>query len=430
MKTLLILSFLTIYTISNSQTLLTEEDAVKIALQNNYDILVARNDASISKTNNTAGNAGMLPNVSLTGNGSYDMKNVNQKFSEGNETNYSPLSTLYVNAGVELTWTLFDGGKMFVTKSKLNEIEKLGEIQFKDKVLQTQFEVISAYYDLVRQKQQLNSIREIIHYNQELVKILQVSFSGGSINKSSLLQSKIDLNVYMEDSINQQFTIDATRKTLNQLLGVSPDSLFEVIDSIPLVYSINKNELIQKLDSSNTSVLSYQKKVDIAKLNLKEYSSTRYPLINLWAGYYFSRTKNSTGSLLINQNIGPQIGGSVSIPLYQAGKNQRQISVAKIEVESAEYNLENVKLQVKTDLLNLINEFDNQLHMLVIEKENNELTKENLNISTQRMKLGQTTSLEVHQAQENYVQSCTRLINFKYNLKIAETKLKQLLAIL
>ena len=56
------------------------------------------------------------------------------------------------------------------------------------------------------------------------------------------------------------------------------------------------------------------------------------------------------------------------------------------------------------------------------------LTKENLDISTQRLKLGQTTSIEVHFAQENYVQSCTRLINFEYTLKIAETKLKQLLS--
>ena len=68
--------------------------------------------------------------------------------------------------------------------------------------------------------------------------------------------------------------------------------------------------------------------------------------------------------------------------------------------------------------------------MLKIEKENNELTKENIKISIERLRLGQTTSLEVRLAQEDYVQSCTRLINFQYNLKIAETKLKQLVSAL
>jgi len=259
---------------------------------------------------------------------------------------------------------------------------------------------------------------------------MQISYNGGSILKTNLLQAKIDLNVYTEDSIIQQYTIDAAKKYLNTFLGLKADSSFEVSDSIPLNYSINKSDFIQKLNSSNTSLLSYQKQIDIARLILKEYSKLRYPLLNLNAGYYLSQTNNSAGSVLKNQAIGPQIGGSISIPLYQSGNIQRQINVAKIEVESAEFNLENVKLQITTDLLNALTEFENQQHLLIIERDNKELTKEYLEISIQRLKLGQTTSLEVHQAQENYVQSCTRLINFEYNLKIAETKLKQLIAIL
>jgi outer membrane protein len=56
------------------------------------------------------------------------------------------------------------------------------------------------------------------------------------------------------------------------------------------------------------------------------------------------------------------------------------------------------------------------------------MAKENLEISMQRLRLGQTTSLELHQAQESYVGAQTRLVNFEYNLKVAETKLKQLLS--
>ena len=82
------------------------------------------------------------------------------------------------------------------------------------------------------------------------------------------------------------------------------------------------------------------------------------------------------------------------------------------------------------ELENALSEFDVQLKLLEIERENNELTKENLKISLERLRLGQTTSLEVHQAQESYIQSCTRLVNFEYALKIAEIKIKLLLATL
>ena len=90
--------------------------------------------------------------------------------------------------------------------------------------------------------------------------------------------------------------------------------------------------------------------------------------------------------------------------------------------------MENEKLQVNSQLQNALTEFDNQQQLLAIEKENVILAKENLEISMQRLRFGQTTSLEVRQAQDSYEQSLTRLLNFKFNLKAAETTLKQLMA--
>jgi len=46
----------------------------------------------------------------------------------------------------------------------------------------------------------------------------------------------------------------------------------------------------------------------------------------------------------------------------------------------------------------------------------------------ERLRLGESTSLELRQAEESYVDARTRLIAIEYNLKIAETKLKQLMA--
>jgi outer membrane protein len=422
--------FLTTFSVVHGQGKITVEEAVQIALKNNFDILVARNDADITHVNNTPGNAGMLPVVNLDGSGNYILNNVHQEFSGGTENNYSSLATSTLSASTQLSWTLFDGGKMFVTKNKLNEIERLGEIQFKDKVLATVYNVIAAYYDVVRQKQELTSINEVINYNRERVTISQAGYTAGSLIRTDLLQAKIDLNVTMEAAINQQFIIDATKVALNQLLSQNAEQSIEVSDSIPLNYTPDETELKQKLYSSNTSVLSSQKQIDIAKLSVKEFNSLYLPKVNFNAGYYFSQTNNSTGSTLLSHLVGPQLGGSIIIPLYNAGENRRKISNARIQLQSAEYDLQNVKLQVNTDLWNALTGFNNQRKLMQLEKETNELNKENIEICLQRLRLGQSTSLELHQAQDSYVLSSTRLINFEYNLKIAEIKLKQLIATL
>jgi outer membrane protein TolC len=430
MKILSIILLIVSCTIANAQKVLTIDEAVKIALKNNFDILVSQNVVNIAKINNTTGNAGMLPTLELTGSINAGVDNVEQKLSDGTINRNPKLSTSSVNTGAQLSWTLFDGGKMFVTKSKLNEIQSLGEIDYKNKVFQTLYNIIVTYYDVVRQKQQLNSINESLKYNRERVAIAQAGFIAGSLYKSDLLMAKIDLNVSTENVIIQQYAIDEALKSLNYFLGQKSNTIFDISDSIPLNYTFNKNTLLEKLNTSNTDILSYQKQIEIAQLSLKENKSYYLPKLDMKAGYYLSQSTNSQGSVLNNFSTGPQISGTIKIPIYSAGENKRKVSTAKVNVQSSEYELQNIKLQIETIFENTITEFENQQKMLKIEKENNELTKENIKISIERLRLGQTTSLEVRLAQEDYVQSCTRLINFQYNLKIAETKLKQLVSAL
>jgi len=427
-KFLYLLFLIAFFPALQAQEKLSLENAVNMALKNNFDILVANNSASISKENNTRGNAGMLPTVALIGTGNYSLNNRYQKNTDGTSVNTSSLNTTSLSAGAELSWTLFDGGKMFVTKSKLNEIQALGEIQYRDKVLKTLFNVIGAYYDVVRQKQQLKSINEALSYNKERVKISQAGYNAGSLIKTDLLQAKIDLNVALESQINQQFIIVQAMKTLNQLLCISKDSDFLVTDSIQLNYTPDRNDLILKLNASNTSILSFQKQIDIANLTVKEFKSGYLPVVDLNAGYYFSQSTNTNASISQSRTVGPQVGGTLVIPLFSAGENKRKINVARFESESATLDLKNIKLQVNILLDNTLTDFENQQQLLKIETENNELALENIKISLERLRLGQTTSLEVHIAQEDFVQSNTRLINFRYNLKLAETKLKQLVS--
>jgi outer membrane protein TolC len=412
-----------------SQKVLSSEDAISIALKYNYDILVARNSATTDSVNNTPGNAGMLPDVTISSAESYSTATkLHQKFSDGSTLSSSNTQSNSLNANIGLSWTLFDGGKMFVTKRKLSEIQELGEIQFRDRVLQTVYDVILAYYDVVRQKQELASINEVITYNLDRVKISQTSFDAGLSPKTNLLQAKIDLNVYQENAINQQSIILAAKRSLNQLLGRNTDVQFEVLDSIPISESLDNRVLSQKIDSSNTSILAYQKQIDVDKLSIKEMNSMLLPKIFFNTGYGLFQSNSPDGNPLVNRTIGPSIGGTVSIPIYQGGNAIRQIKVAKIQLQSDQYNLENVRLKVNQQLQNALTQFENQLNLLKIEKDNAILAKENLEISIQRLRYGQTTSLEVSLAENSFVDSLTRLINFEYNLKVAETKLKQLLA--
>jgi len=411
-----------------SQVLLTPEEAIDIALNNSFGVLVARNNADIARINNTIGAAGMLPNITANGNTNFSQSNVELQLSSGDTIQSSEGQTRSRGANVSLGWVLFDGGKMFITKNKLNQIEALGEIHLKDTLLQTVYNVIASYYNIVGQKQQLASINEAINFNKEQVSILQASFNAGLVAKTSLLQAKIDLNVYLEAAINQQYSIVVAKRALNQILVRDPETGFEVVDSIINNYVPNREDLFQKLYSSNINILAADRQVEIARLSIREFQATRLPRINLTSGYNLNLIDNTASNIRSNHSYGPSIGATLSVPILQGGTINRQVSTSKIQMITAGYNFDNIKLRVTTQLQNALTQFENQQQLLAIEKENEILAKENIQIAIQRLRLGQANSLEVRQAQESYVFSYTRRITFEYNLKIAETRLKQLVS--
>jgi len=427
-RIIVLISWLVTWTGLSGQDLLSVDDAIGIALKNSYSISVTKNIADAARVNNTLGNAGMLPTIMINGSDNYSVNNVYLNLSSGSNITSAAGKSNAFNAGIALNWTLFDGTKMFITKNKLNQLEKLGEIQFRDTVMQTIFNVTVAFYQVVVQKEQLLAIRDVMAYSLERVKILQKGYEAGIAHKNDLLQAKIDLNVNKEAEINQINTISNSKRALNMILARDPDTGFDVADTIPLNYNPDPADLMNNLFTNNPTVLMYQKQVDIARLSVGEYQSYRLPKLNFVTSYNFLQNDNNASNVLTNRTYGPLVGGSLVIPVYQAGNALRQVKTAKIQLQSSQYLLDDMKLAVNTQLKTSLTEFEDQKTLLGIETDNLALAKENLRISLERLRLGQTTALEVRQAQESYANSLARYYDFEFNMKVAETRLKQLVA--
>lgn len=429
MKKILIVAFVLAGYSVHAQNLLTIGEALQLALKNNYEILLARDEAELAKTNNTAGAAGLLPNIGFSGSGYYALKSTSST-TVPDEPVQSLNGLGVVNAAVELSWTVFDGGKMWVTKMKLDEIEARGEILFKDQVVQTLYQVVSAYFNIVKQKQQLAAIEQSIAYTLERVKIAEAGFQNGLKSKTDLLQARIDLNVNRENAINQEVAIEQAKRELSRLLILDQQIEFEVENDLVFDYQPNREEIQQKVFAQNPQILASKRQLNVERLTLRENTRSLWPKIQLNTGYYFQGSQTwlpGTGLISSGRSLWPQIGASVSVPVFQGGNLKRQIALSKIDLAMAETGLENLKLQVNTDLQNAFTAFEQQQNLLKIEMENFELARENLEISLQRMRLGEATSLEVRMSQSDFEQSATRLTTFKYNVKLAEAKLKQLL---
>ncbi|HRM46832.1 MAG TPA: TolC family protein, partial [Flavobacterium sp.] len=143
---------------ANAQEVLTLQSAVKIALENNYEIKIATNNLTIEKTKVAIGNAGMLPTVTANIVDNNGIQNSSQTRQDGTKTELDNAKNNSLTYGVGLDWTIFDGMRMFAKLDQLKELQNLGEAQLKLTIITRISEVTAAYYDLVQQQQQLAAL--------------------------------------------------------------------------------------------------------------------------------------------------------------------------------------------------------------------------------------------------------------------------------
>ncbi|HOD10820.1 MAG TPA: TolC family protein, partial [Flavobacterium sp.] len=132
---------------TNAQELLKLEDAVKIALENNYEIKLAKNDLKIDETNNYIGNAGMLPSINANITDNNTVLDTKQTQGDGTERELNNAKNMNLSYGVSLDWTVFDGLRMFARKEQLNILQKQGEAELKLAILTKIGDVYLSYFD-------------------------------------------------------------------------------------------------------------------------------------------------------------------------------------------------------------------------------------------------------------------------------------------
>jgi outer membrane protein TolC len=365
---------------ANAQQMLSLEDAIAAALKNNYDILLTRNDSISYALDRSYAYGAFLPRLNATATRTFNTNAQKQELSNGTKRDTTGIRSNNLNAAVTLSWTLFDGFKMFATREKLIEFERLGTLAVKDQVINSVAQVVNNYYNIVRQKQQLKAIEEQISIDEERVKLADRKLSVGLGSKPELLQAKVDLNADKAQQITQQTLIAQLREQLNRLIGFQTHAMYEVTDSIPLNTALQYGSLQNNLDNSSTSLLLAKKNIDIAELVVKERRADLWPILQFNSAYNFSRTENkaviNSFTPLFNQNRGLNYGLGLTVPILNGFNTRRLIRQGQLDVQYQQLILQNQRSLVDVGLSNAFKDYELQKRLLTLEEDNISLAKE------------------------------------------------------
>lgn len=409
-----------------AQKVMSLQDAIQTGLKNNYDILMARNQEEAAALNYRYAFGAFLPDINGSASRTWSSTNVFQKYTNGNSVDKknSPANNLSVSAN--LNWTLFDGLKVFATKKKLEEIKEAGSLSFKEQVITSVANIIAAYYDVVQQKEQLNSISQQMDISKERVQVASVQFNVGSGSKLALLQAEVDLNAQKAAYLQQQTAIEESKATLNQLIALPAGNDYDVEDTIPVNMSLDYHEVSQGVSLNNPALQLAQKNIAISQSALQEIQRSRFPTLSFISSYSYSKVNSGAGFFLLNQSNGPTYGFTASIPIFNGFNINRQAKSAQLNILYEQLSYENQRSQTDLSLQNAFRNYDYYKKAIELEEQNLGVAQENVKVALEAFKQGQSTTVDVKIAQQGLADALYRLISARYNAKLAETNLLKL----
>lgn len=422
----MILTLLAFCGIAQAQELLTVEDAIKIALENNYEIRIASNDLKIDRQNVSLANAGMLPRVDASVDDSHGIQDISQTRSDGTRNAVEGGKNENLNYGVNLGWTVFDGLRMFARYDQLKELEKLGDAQLKLTILNKIGDVMNTYFDLVQQQQQLAALDSTIVISKQRVDLSQNRFTIGKAAKLEVLNAQVDLNTDQTNLLRQQELYANTKTLLNEILARDIKTEFRVIDDIAVDKTLLLPDLTALAEKQNPELLAQIINKRVAELNLKQVRAARFPTVSVNTGYNWAESSSSLGFTSESYAKGLTYGVGATINVFNGFLQKRNERIAQLQIDNSKIAIDRQAQSLNSQLTSAYQTYLTNIELIDLENRNEEIAGQNLDITLEKYRIGTINTLEYRTAQLNYLNAKVRYNDARYRAKLSEIALKEL----
>ncbi len=413
----------------SAQEIVDLKRCLETGLKQNYEIRIVRNEQKISDNNYTVGNAGYLPTIDLSGGYSGTSNNIEQKLAGNGEINkHNGVDNQTLNAGVNLNWMVFDGFQIQAKYEKLRELQQMGELGTRLAIEDLISSLTAEYYNYVRQNIRLANLKYAVSLSKERVRIVEARYNIGSMSRLDLQQARVDFNADSSNLIKQQEVLYTSRIALNQLMALENVSqMLIVADSMIMPDSqLKEADIREKTMLYNTRLLVSEKNKRISELDYKAVKGRNFPYLKLNAGYGYTQNMYEMGSYERQKTMGLNYGITLGFNIFDGFNRKREQKNAQIQIQNKELQYEQLELELKANLANIWMAYENNLELLVLEKENLETARENYDIAIERYKLGELSGIELREAQNSLLAAEERLLLASYNTKLCEISLMQI----
>lgn len=425
------------------EKLLSKEEAVTKALENNFGILVAKNQMEIADNNQSVLNSGFLP--SLVGNTGANYQRDDSTFEfpgqvftdpETGNAVPRPDTELYkaeaqrYNAGLTANYTLFDGLGRFYNYKRLKEQYQLTSLQARETIENTMIQLFSVYFEIARLTENTKVQQQALEISKQRITRSEYAFEYGQNTKLDILNAQVDVTNDSITLLNTKQQLANAKRDLNVVLSQNLNEVYAVDTLVTFIPKLQLDEYITQAKTNNVAILQTERNLAINAYDIKVNAAGYLPSLDLTGSYGWNLNQNAPSAFFPGVNVNNHrnfaIGARLTWNLFDGGGTMVRVKNSKIAFENQELLKSQVALEVYRDIQNAEAIYENRLNIFKIQEQNVQTNQNNFERSKEQFQLGRITSIEFRQAQVNLLNAQTNKNLAKYDAKLAELQLLQL----
>lgn len=389
----------------------TLESALALAYMNNPQINAQR--AAVRATDESVPQAlaGYRPRVSANANLSAQSNYVVTRGAPTDPIKGFPDTTQSGGSaprgfGATLTQNLFNG---FQTASRTRQAES--QVRAARETLRTTEQTVLlnaavAYMNLLRDTAIFDLQRSNVEVLQEQLRQTKQRLESGNVTATDVYQSESRLSVGRTQLYVAEANYRTARAAYRQVIGIEPGKLMPATSvdrffpgTLTAVTAIGINE--------HPTVAAAQNNVDVALFQVKIAEGALYPTLSLQG----SVQKNMDIALTSPETFTAAIGTQLSVPIYQGGAEYSQIRQAKETLGQRRHDLDQARDQTRLTIAQAWAQLDASKGTIISTQGQVKSSEAALNGVREEARLGQRTTLDVLNAQQELVNSRVALVS-------------------
>jgi outer membrane protein TolC len=406
---------------------LTLQDALQRAQKNSPDYRAVLTEAGLAHEDRVQGRAALLPSVNYNNQVIYTQGNntrSNAPIFIANNTVHEYLSQ--GNVHQELSLTTFGDYRKAAAAEALARAK--AEIATRGLVVT----VVKSYFGLVAAQRKYGTEQLAAEEARKFLDISQKLENGGEVAHSDVLKAQIQFQQQQRDLQEARLEMEKSRLELAVITFPDFNQNFSVIDDLQMPQALPEFPEVQQMAGrKNPDLRAAVAAVQVANHEVTSAwggilpSATVDYFYGIAASPFATRQFDPLAGVFVN-NLGSSIVGTVQLPLWNWGSNWSKLKQAHLRRTQARVELSFAQRQLLSNLHSFYDDAATSRSELESLQQSAELASESLRLTTLRYQAGESTVLEVVDAQNTLTQSRNAYADGQVRYRVAIATLQTL----